>query len=281
MYSNGSGLSYQHAPAPDFRFRIRFEWARLLILSVLFLRIYFIPTRCHHGWMKGFLAFSVLLILLYGIPAFADLDKGWDAYRSGDYSTAFKEWSPLAEQGMTDAQFNIGWMYDNGIGVKKSYKTALKWYRLAAENEHADAQYILALMYQKGRGTTRDSRAAVKFLEKAVQQDHTKAQFILGLMYYEGQGVTRDYEAAIRLFKPAAERGHATAQYNLGYMYQRGYGVAQNYSRAYMWLSKSASQGIRIAAVNRDVVENEMTPSQIKKAEDLARECEVKNYKDC
>jgi TPR repeat protein len=100
-------------------------------------------------------------------------------------------------------------------------------------------------------------------------------------MYYEGKGVTRDYEAAIQLFRPAAERGHATAQYNLGYMYQRGYGVTQDYKRAYMWLSKSASQGIRIAAVNRDIVENEMTPAQIIKAEDLARECEVKNYKDC
>jgi hypothetical protein len=48
-----------------------------------------------------------------------------------------------------------------------------------------------------------------------------------------------------------------------------------------MWLSKSASQGIRVAAVNRDIVESEMTPVQIKKAEDLARECEVKNYRDC
>ena len=62
--------------------------------------------------MKGFLVFPVLLILLFGTAAFAELDKGWDAYRSGDYTTAFKEWRPLAGQGVTDAQFNIGWMYN-------------------------------------------------------------------------------------------------------------------------------------------------------------------------
>ncbi len=99
--------------------------------------------------MKGFPAFPVLIILLNATPAFADLEKGWDAYRSGDYSTAFNEWKPLAEQGVADAQFNIGWMYGNGIGVKKNYKTAVEWYKLAADNEHPDSHYIFALMYQK------------------------------------------------------------------------------------------------------------------------------------
>jgi len=64
-------------------------------------------------------------------------------------------------------------------------------------------------------------------------------------------------------------------------MYQRGYGVTRDYSRAHMWLNISASQGIRIAVVNRDIVENEMTPAQIEEARELARECIANNYKDC
>ncbi len=70
-------------------------------------------------------------------------------------------------------------------------------------------------------------------------------------------------------------------EHNLGYMYQKGYGVNRDYNRAYMWLNISASQGTRIAVVNRDIVESEMTPAQIEKAQELAQECVAKDYKDC
>ena len=35
--------------------------------------------------------FPILLILLFSTPAFADLQKGFDAYEKGDYATALKE----------------------------------------------------------------------------------------------------------------------------------------------------------------------------------------------
>ena len=49
--------------------------------------------------MKGFLAFPVLLILLFGTPAFADVADGLAAYKIRDYATALKEWKPLAVRG--------------------------------------------------------------------------------------------------------------------------------------------------------------------------------------
>ena len=33
----------------------------------------------------------------------ADLQKGLTAYQRGDYATALREWTPLAEQGSADA----------------------------------------------------------------------------------------------------------------------------------------------------------------------------------
>ncbi len=76
----------------------------------------------------------LLLTLLVGTPAFSgDLIKGLTAFQSSDYATALREWTPLAEQGLANAQFNLGNMYENGRGVLQDYKTAVKWYRLAAE----------------------------------------------------------------------------------------------------------------------------------------------------
>jgi hypothetical protein len=46
----------------------------------------------------------LLLTLLVGTPAFsADWKKGWTAYESGDFATALREWTPLAEQGDAEA----------------------------------------------------------------------------------------------------------------------------------------------------------------------------------
>ena len=136
-------------------------------------------------------------------------NKAVAAYKRGDYATALKEWKPLAEQGDSTAQYNLGVMYRRGDGVIQDYKTAVKW------------------------------------------------------------------------FTKAAEQGDAVAQYNLALMYANGQGVTQDYIRAHMWWNIAASQGDKDAMENRDIVEKKMTPVDISKAQQLARECVAKNYKGC
>ena len=104
----------------------------------------------------------LLLTLLVGNPAVsADFQKGLDAAQKGDFATALREWKPLAEKkgllsftyskkDIMNAQYNLGVMYDKGLGVPQNDKTAVKWYRLAAEQGHATAQYNLGVMYDKG-----------------------------------------------------------------------------------------------------------------------------------
>ena len=103
------------------------------------------------------LILATLLPLL--IPAQgwgADFRKGDEAYMSGDYATALKEWTPLAEQGNTYAQYNLGIMYYNGKGVPQDYKEAVKWYTLSAEQGHIKAQNNLGAMYGEGQGVLQD-----------------------------------------------------------------------------------------------------------------------------
>ena len=101
---------------------------------------------------------AVMLISLSGHTVSAqDLQKGLEAYQSGDYQTALNEWSPLAEQGDASAQSNLGVMYKSGDGVTQDYVQAIKWYRLAAEQGHAKAQNNLGLMYYKGEGVIQDN----------------------------------------------------------------------------------------------------------------------------
>ena len=82
-----------------------------------------------------------LTILLgsMGISASADFQKGLTAARNGDFATALREWTPLAQQGNAAAQNNLGLMYKKGDGVTQDYGTAVEWFKLAAKQGHARA----------------------------------------------------------------------------------------------------------------------------------------------
>jgi TPR repeat protein len=68
----------------------------------------------------------LLLTLLVGTPAFsADWDKGLTAYESGNFATALRKWTPLAEQGDAAAQFNLGILYRLGKGLPQDDKPML------------------------------------------------------------------------------------------------------------------------------------------------------------
>ncbi len=196
--------------------------------------------------MKRFVALCIVAVAFATAPAFsANVWDGLDAYDKGDYKTAIAELRPRAEQGNFLAQFILGVMYYAGEGVPQDYKTAIKWYTLSAEQGNTDAQYNL------------------------------------GQMYYRGEGVLQDYKEAAKLYRLSAEKGNAKAQNNLGFMYENGYGILQNYVRSHMWFNLAASNGYEIAIENRDIVAKLMTPADINKAQDLARECLAKDYKGC
>jgi len=180
-----------------------------------------------------------------GCSETVDFNKGYEAYKKGDYANALSEWRPLAKKGHVGAQFNLGLMYFKGQGLPRDYRTAAKWYTLAAE------------------------------------QGFARAQYSLGLMYGKGQGVPQGYKEAFKWFRKAAEQGHAEAQKNLSWMYSTGTGVIQDNVYAHMWANIAASNGNAKGILIRESVSKRMTTIDISKAQKIARECVRKKYKRC
>jgi TPR repeat protein len=100
------------------------------------------------------LAMSILLVS-HGL-AWGDYDDGLAAANRGDYDTALHEWRPLAEEGDSAAQYNLGVMYDTGQGVPQDYTEAVKWYRKAALQGDSGSQVNLGVMYLLGHGVLQD-----------------------------------------------------------------------------------------------------------------------------
>ena len=90
--------------------------------------------------------------------------QGFEAIKRDDYQIAFKLWLPLAEQGYSSAQYNLGVMYQYGRGVKQDDFEAVKWYRKAADQGDAASQSSLGFMYINGQGVKQNDFDAVKWL---------------------------------------------------------------------------------------------------------------------
>jgi TPR repeat protein len=65
-----------------------------------------------------------------------------------------------AEQGYAKAQYNLGCMYENGLGVTQDFVEAVKWFRKAAEQGFASAQKNLGAMYGRGQGVPQSNTKA-------------------------------------------------------------------------------------------------------------------------
>jgi TPR repeat protein len=88
---------------------------------------------------------SLALAILSLAPLKADFASGLRAYEQGDYVSALKECTPLANNGNTGAQVRIGEMFENGVGVPQNYTEGRKWHQKAAENGDAHGAYRLGL----------------------------------------------------------------------------------------------------------------------------------------
>lgn len=67
---------------------------------------------------------AVVVWLLAG-PAFAGaVEDGVAAYERGDYATALQLFRRLADQGDAEAQYNLGFVYDQGQGLTQDYVLA-------------------------------------------------------------------------------------------------------------------------------------------------------------
>jgi hypothetical protein len=164
---------------------------------------------------------------------------------SAEYAKALTDLETLAKQGDLTAQIKLASAYRKGLGVPQDYKTAVKWFTLAAEQGDAVAQYNL------------------------------------GIMHSFGLGVIPDFGAAVKWYVLAAEQGDPIAQYNLGRLYYLGQGVAENIVYAHMWANQSSSNGFGMGEELSELLTELMSPTQIKEAHRLKKECVKRNYKGC
>jgi len=111
------------------------------------------------------------------------LEDAVDAMRIGDFAEAYCVMRPLAEDGNAEAQYNIGWMYLNGYGLRVNDSLALEWWQKASEQGHRDASFSIGMLYSLGEGeVSKDSAKAIDYYLIAADAGHEDAIAILKFM---------------------------------------------------------------------------------------------------
>ncbi len=70
------------------------------------------------------------------------------------------------------AQYELALMYRYGLGVKQDYEKAVELLTSSAESGNSDAQFNLGIMYETARGVDQNRYVARKWFQKAADQRH-------------------------------------------------------------------------------------------------------------
>ena len=153
---------------------------------------------------------------------------------------------PKAQQGNTNAQFYLGYMYFYGYGIKRDILKAEEWLLKSAEKEDSFAQVYLGFIYYFSYN---NYPQAFEYFQKSAKNENALGQEYLGYMYENGDGVKQSHTEALKWFLKSAEQGNTESQYKVGEMYNYGYGVEKNKDIAIEWYKKAAIHGNHSFAV--------------------------------
>ena len=197
-------------------------------------------------------AIIITAILGFSQIAYAadDLQMGVDAFNKKDYAQALKILQPLADAGDAQAQFTLGAMYGQGMGVDRDRAKSLELVTKSADQGNLDGmeRLVMAVAFKPGADDAEVDAIfdrALKLYHAESDKGNTKAMAKIAGMYemvlLPGKSDEESQTEALKWYKKAADLGDATAQFKMGYFFYSGIGGDKKDSKA--WFEKAAAQG--------------------------------------
>lgn len=139
----------------------------------------------------------------------------------------------IAEQGNPAAQYNVGMMLNNGVGVDRNLPKAFEWFQRAAAGGDPLAAYKVGC-YLGGQFqgvVSIDQQKALEYKLVAANAGYSIAQNDVAVMYYR----LEKFAEALRWWKLSADQGCELALFSLSNLYNKGKVVPQDNGLAYAY----------------------------------------------
>lgn len=159
-----------------------------------------------------------------------------------DYDKALEYYQKSSEYGVALAMCRIGYLYDFGhIGGEINKEEAMNWYYKAAKAGSSDAMLRIGALYEEEK----DYENAKVWYTVAASKDNTDSMVSLAFLYYYGNSTGEaDYENALNWFEKAANAGNTTALDMVGNMYLDGKGCEQSFEKAKQCFESAVERGV-------------------------------------
>ncbi len=173
----------------------------------------------------------------------AAADKLKSAKDPAELESIFKAFESAAADGSMEAQFALGFFYQNGAGTERSIEKAKASYQKAADKGVQAAKNNLGLL-QLAAGD--DPKKAVSLVEDVASAGYAPAQISMGQLFTEGvpaAGIAKDPDQARVWFERAADAGDEEALTTLGVMIEQSSKDPEVQARAVSLFQKAVDKG--------------------------------------
>lgn len=123
--------------------------------------------------------------------------KSRDFIQKGKYEEAFPILKQAATMGSGEAQYNLGYALQHGVGTEKNIPEAIQWYRKSSDSNFNDGHYAMMMVYGNGDGIEQDSEKAFNYALKCSENNDSTcmlnvARLQLAQFYREGLHFEKD-----------------------------------------------------------------------------------------
>lgn len=173
------------------------------------------------------------------------IEQAHELYNGGDFKTAYRLYTELANSGDADAQTSLAYMHQQEQGCELDDAKSLELYTKASEAKQPFALFNLAILYANGiGGVSHDQFRAHELFMEAATREVAPAMYEVGLMLEHGLGCVQNYSESAFWYEEGAKRGHLECFNNLGVLYKEGHGVPQDEARCFICFSRASEGGL-------------------------------------
>ena len=145
---------------------------------------------------------------------------GWE--QQVNYMSVFNQMYFKAILGDSQSQFEIGQMFQYGLGVAQNDASAIIFYQNAAEQQHLAAEYNLGLLYLLHAKDANDYQTALNWLTDGAFKGNKKSQYVLARILNQGKEgadgtefIKPNQEQALSMLYLSAANNYGPAEYEL------------------------------------------------------------------
>lgn len=159
------------------------------------------------------------------------------------------------------AGYQLGKMYELGVGVSQDYAKAVACYRQMMDKS-SHARLGVANLTAKGLGVPRDEETAIKLFRESAEREIAGVAFGIAMTYSLGRDVPADETQACRWWQAAAVHHDGGAALNLARNFLDGKGLPRAVLAAYVW-SSLGSDVTYYARSERDKLASVLSPETL------------------